>query len=139
MDSSVWESKNTLISGILVNPTPSLKNKSAMYGWLGGLENKLSNHFPRDVCDKSLRVTETSSRCHSIQQQAASRTCRVNSHLHLCDDGVGLTDLLTQLYQFHLCRHVSHRPHALSQVLVADKAIFVFVKLSESFPKLCRD
>lgn len=60
-------------------------------------------------------------------------------HLHLCDAGVGLTDLLAQLDQLHLCRHVSHGPHALPQVLVADEAVFVFVKLSESFPKLCGD
>lgn len=53
---------------------------------------------------------------------------------HVC---VGLTDLLTQLYQFHLRGHVSHGPHALSQVLVADEAVFVFVELPESLPKLC--
>lgn len=51
--------------------------------------------------------------------------------------GVRLTDLLTQLYQLHLCGHVSHGPHALSQVLIADEAVLVFVKLPESLPELC--
>lgn len=61
-----------------------------------------------------------------------------SSHLGLCVDAVGLTDLLTQFYQFHLRGHVSHGPHALSQVLIADEAVFVFVKLPESLPQLCR-
>lgn len=51
----------------------------------------------------------------------------------LWDEAVGLTDLLAQLDQFHLCGHVSHGPHALPQVLVADEAVLVFVKLPESF------
>lgn len=51
---------------------------------------------------------------------------------HLWVSSVGLTDLLTEFYQFHLCWHVSHCPHALAQVLTADEAIFVFIKLPES-------
>lgn len=58
----------------------------------------------------------------------------MTSQLGLCADAVGLTDLLTQLYQLHLGGHVSHGPHALSQVFVADEAVLIFVKLPESFP-----
>lgn len=52
---------------------------------------------------------------------------------------VGLTDLLAEFYQFHLCRHVSHSPHALAQVLTADEAILVFVKLLECLTQLCME
>lgn len=44
-----------------------------------------------------------------------------------------LTDLLTELNQLHLCRHVAHCPHALAQIFTADKAIFIPVKLLEGF------
>lgn len=49
----------------------------------------------------------------------------------------GLTNLLAEFYQFHLCWHVSHRPHALAQVLTADEAILVLIKLPESLMQLC--
>lgn len=45
--------------------------------------------------------------------------------------------LLTQFYQLHFRRHVSHGAHTVSQVFTADKPIFVFVKLFESIPQLC--
>lgn len=45
-------------------------------------------------------------------------------------------DLLAQLYQLHLCWHVSHRPHAVPQVFAPNESIFVFVKLFECFTQL---
>lgn len=58
----------------------------------------------------------------------------MRSPLGVCGAAAGLTDLLAQFYQLHLGGHVSHGPHALPQVLVADEAILVLVKLPESFP-----
>lgn len=51
----------------------------------------------------------------------------------------GLTDLLAEFYQFHLCWHVSHSPHTLPKVLAADEPILVFVKLLEGLTQLCRE
>ncbi len=56
-----------------------------------------------------------------------------------CTQTVLLTihvDLLAQFNQLHLCWHVAHRPHAVPQVLTADKPIFVFVKLLERLTQL---
>lgn len=46
-------------------------------------------------------------------------------------------DLLAQLYQLHLCGHVSHSPHAVAEVFTADETVLVLVKLFESVPQLC--
>lgn len=45
-------------------------------------------------------------------------------------------NLLAQLYQLHLCWHVSHCPHAVPQVFAANEPIFVFVELLESLTQL---
>lgn len=49
---------------------------------------------------------------------------------------VPLTDLLAQFDELHLCWHVSHGPHALPQVFVADVAFVVPVKLPEGLTEL---
>lgn len=46
------------------------------------------------------------------------------------------TDLLGQLNELHLGGHVAHGAHALAQVLVADVAITVLVKLLEGLLQL---
>lgn len=45
-------------------------------------------------------------------------------------------DLLHYLQQLHLCRHVSHGPHAFSHILVVQVAVLVVVKLLEGLLKL---
>lgn len=45
-------------------------------------------------------------------------------------------DLLAQLDQLHLRRHVSHSSHAVPQIFAADESIFVFVKLLECVSQL---
>lgn len=57
------------------------------------------------------------------------------SLIRLC---AGLTDLLAELDEFHLCWHVSHSPHALAQVFTADEAVLIFVKFSEGLTQLCK-
>lgn len=49
-----------------------------------------------------------------------------------------LTYLLTEFDQLHLCGHVAHRPHALAQILTANEAVLIFVKLSKGFFQLWR-
>jgi hypothetical protein len=44
--------------------------------------------------------------------------------------------LLAQFGQLHLCRHVTHGPHEIPQVLVRDEPITVLVKLKKCFPEL---
>lgn len=46
-------------------------------------------------------------------------------------------DLLTQLNQLHLGRHVAHRPHAVAEVFAANESVFVLVELFEGVPQLC--
>lgn len=46
-------------------------------------------------------------------------------------------DLLAQLYELHLCWHVSHSSHAVSKVFTADEAVFVFVELFECLTQFC--
>lgn len=50
------------------------------------------------------------------------------SHLNLLDD----------LDQFHLCRHVAHGPHAVGDVFVMDEAICIIVKLLKGHLQLCQ-
>lgn len=51
-------------------------------------------------------------------------------------DSVLLTDLLAQFNELHLCGHVPHGPHALSQVFVTDVAFLVPVKLHKRLAEL---
>lgn len=41
-------------------------------------------------------------------------------------------DVLGDLQQLHLCRHVAHGSHAISQIFVAEEAILIGVKFLES-------
>lgn len=45
-------------------------------------------------------------------------------------------DVLAQFNQLHLCRHVAHRPHQITQVLTADQSILVFIELIERIAQL---
>lgn len=49
-----------------------------------------------------------------------------------------LTDFLAEFDELHLGGHVAHGPHALSQILTADEAVPVFVKLFEGLTQLCK-
>ncbi len=49
---------------------------------------------------------------------------------------VTLTDLLAQFDELHLCWHVSHGPHTLPQVFMADVAFFVPVELHKGLTEL---
>lgn len=40
-------------------------------------------------------------------------------------------DVLTQLDELHLCGHVAHRSHEITQVLTADQSVLVLIKLVE--------
>lgn len=46
-------------------------------------------------------------------------------------------DVLTQLNQLHLCGHVTHRSHEITQVLTADQPVLVLVKFIEGITQLC--
>ena len=45
-------------------------------------------------------------------------------------------DLLAQFSQLHLCGHVAHCPHEISQILTRDEPISVLVELKKRLPKL---
>lgn len=45
-------------------------------------------------------------------------------------------DLLDDLQQLHLCGHVSHRPHALGQILVVQIAVLIVVELLKRLGQL---
>lgn len=46
-------------------------------------------------------------------------------------------DVLTQLDELHLCGHVAHRSHEITQVLTADQSVLVLIKLVECITQLC--
>lgn len=46
-------------------------------------------------------------------------------------------DVLTQLDQLHLCGHVAHRSHEITQILTADQSVLVLIKLVECITQLC--
>lgn len=45
-------------------------------------------------------------------------------------------DLLDDLNELHLCRHVAHGPHAVCDVFVMDEAIRIVVKLLKGLLEL---
>lgn len=46
-------------------------------------------------------------------------------------------DVLTQLDQLHLCGHVAHRSHEITQVFTADQSVLVLIKFVECITQLC--
>lgn len=84
------------------------------------------------MCNTRCLVCEKIGLQHTTIQSLVAE----DQHLNNSSD-CGLTDLLAEFYQFHLCWHVPHCPHALAQILAADKAVFVFVELPEGLTQLC--
>ena len=76
----------------------------------------------------------------TLEQTAKGTVSQTHTHTHVICHEHTLTfhlDLLDDLDELHLCRHVPHGPHAVCHVFVVQVAVPIVVKLFKGHMQLC--